>query len=387
MPDNRRFKGRSDILENILGGIVAAYGDNVSVNPEYEALDEQVGPISPEQEKIKPFKADNIWAKGTAGRMNSQYLGEKVAKESNIRSKPRELSIENEAKLDLARRMGVITAEQQKILNELDRQLAGQKEEKTTEETIKRGDAGVVQSKGLLSSRAKQYDTATGDLGVEAAKTDFEKQRDTNREVSAKAKTGKEVADTTREADIATAGENAITGFRAAKADSRLLNKKIGNTEFDLDNYQENKEMENVLKRFQTVAPGTTLLDQVTGKPVYTAPAQDIFSDLPPEARAKFGLGSPGIQPQTVQTNQEVITLPSGKKVMRPGKPQASTGVAPKPTTEKSTAVVEEPGPIASAAQATGSNLANAAKVLAKIPKHILLDLVSPYYQPAQGKR
>lgn len=82
MPDNRRFKGRSNtnILELIGEGLIGAYG-GIQTNPEFGA----VGP-TPNGQPIggDPYKAKTVFDRNRAGEMNAEYAARQAEADNAI---------------------------------------------------------------------------------------------------------------------------------------------------------------------------------------------------------------------------------------------------------------------------------------------------------------
>lgn len=332
MPDPRRFKGRSDFLQSLVSGLVAAYGSDIGINPEFEEAEfiknEQIGPTSPEQEKFlksgagnKPFKPQGFWAKGNAAAMNADYLGNRITAKGASGDRMAEMQFGHG--LDI-----------EKLLKEFE--LSKQKETQQHDLAVKRGDFGVVNSKGLASSRLNQYDTTTGDAAIQAALAGFNRDKDVSTEIGTKARIYNIIAEDTAGFNINTAVDQANVQRQLAAGGLERVDQVNENLGYDAEMYKRNAELNYINNRTSPMSPGSTMYD-VTGKPLYTAPAaiESWMAQLNPGLAGQIGGEIPAAKAQSAGNK---VIINDGRAIAKsndtaPVKPIMAKPPLPEPTT------------------------------------------------------
>jgi hypothetical protein len=211
MPDNRRFKGRSQGLQALLEGIFEHMGSDVQANPDQAvaqgAIDRGFVAKGDEEKAVRsgqqnqPFKAGNIIAKPNARALNADQAVKDMDREANAKSAldteakmtpimlerwEKQGLISNQQKLQMEKDMIPIEAEKERVVGgekvKNSVKEAGEKGKNETEETRKRGNYGVVNAKGMLADDTNLYDynAETRRPALDAARTGFEKESSGN---------------------------------------------------------------------------------------------------------------------------------------------------------------------------------------------------------------
>jgi hypothetical protein len=356
-----------------------------------------------EKDANTPFKANNIFAKPTADRANSEFaMNELSAKgelgraknlrefDANLkyRNLPKELDYLNQVgkqnmslALEQAEKMGTITNKQRLELEEglLKINILEAKEKDAL--TRKEKDEDVVREAGGVSEDLPLYRKVNSPLALSAkgnkdiaetekAKADAEQA--ITRGISAKG---------TRNTDVATAEEASLGKMREAIGNNELFGDRFQNAKFDLGNYQRNSMLDMAQKETKALGEGQDLINILNNKVVAKGPSA--FGDL---------TGTP-----PTQSTDDSIVLPNGVKVKKKSQPTTAPAqpIQAKPP-EKTTAVTtqappQEPGVVgtlssslSNAADTTSRGLGTARDALLKtLPRELLLKLIDPYYKPA----
>jgi hypothetical protein len=398
MSDNRKFKGRSDFLQSLIGGLVAAYGSDIGIDPEFEVAKDadafvksgKAGPLSPEQNKAwtsgaldKPFKPQGFWAKGNAAVMNKDYLADRLSAERDLANRLSTLKYGSD--LDLNR-----AVEEDKIK----REYLKFSEPFLTEEQAKRKGIDVVGAKGIVPKpeNIDSYNTKTVDEALKAALAGFRKSTDVDTEAATKARIANLIAKETAGSDINTAKNQAEINNLLSGGALERVPQTLENLDYGAQKFIRNAEAEYLNSLLQPMSPGSVLLNKGTMKPAYS-----VLSD---EQRILQASGMPGAavqQPEARAQSTGKVAISGGRFVTKDTSKASVPNISPKPVLpEPSTGTVLQTPPIkegntlSNSIGALGSTLGSAtditAKSLGKVPKEILLRLLDPYYIPAGRK-